>query len=76
MGPGGELWWAEDGSERLDHCPFFSWEGSEGGACAVHATKPAECRGYPTALHGDRCVMGAQFPRGHGPGGGPVAGVR
>ena len=66
VGQGGELWWAEDGSARQDHCPFFSWVGAEGGACAVHATKPAECRAYPTELHGSRCVMGAEFPRGHG----------
>ncbi|HSH69844.1 MAG TPA: YkgJ family cysteine cluster protein [Deferrisomatales bacterium] len=66
VGPGGELWWAADGSARLDHCPFFSWRGADGGACSVHDTKPAECRAYPTALHGHRCVMGAQFPRGNG----------
>ncbi|MDF1553921.1 MAG: hypothetical protein P1P84_12705, partial [Deferrisomatales bacterium] len=68
VGPGGELWWAADGTARLDHCPFFSWRGADGGACAVHATKPAECRAYPTALHGHRCVMGAPFPQGNGRG--------
>jgi Fe-S-cluster containining protein len=75
VGPGGELWWAEDGSERLDHCPFFSWQGAERGACAEHATNPAECREYPTDLHGCRCVMGVQFRPGHGRGREPAAGA-
>jgi Fe-S-cluster containining protein len=75
VGPGNELWWAEDGASRLDHCPFFAWQGTEHGSCAVHATKPAECRAYPTALHGFRCVMGAGFPRDHDGGGDPGAGV-
>ena len=64
VGPGGELWWAADGSGRLDHCPFFTWVGADGGSCGVHGTKPAQCRAYPTALHGSRCVMGAEFGEG------------
>lgn len=64
VGPDGALWWAEDGAARLDHCPFFFWHNA-GGVCGVHDTKPAECRGYPTRLHGFRCVMAVQFSGRH-----------
>ena len=66
VGPEGELWWDPDAGVRLDHCPFFSWRGPDHGSCAVHDTKPATCRAYPTALHRDRCVMGVEFGSGRG----------
>ena len=69
VGPERELWWDADGDARLDRCPFFEWRGA-GGFCGIHGHRPEECRAYPTALHDQRCVMGAEFGLDEKSGGG------
>ncbi|PLX42205.1 MAG: hypothetical protein C0609_10255 [Deltaproteobacteria bacterium] len=64
VGEDGLLWLNPSTGEHLDHCPHLGRVkngGSLRALCSIHDTKPLICRGYPTELHGRKCVGGCTF---------------
>lgn len=64
VGPGAQLWVDPATGEREPACPFLDRRGHDRALCAIHDTKPALCRRYPTPVHGSRCVLGNRFDGG------------
>lgn len=60
VGEAGAIWCDPDTGARLEACPYLVRAPDGGGRCAIHPTKPALCRAYPTWAHANRCVLGAK----------------
>jgi Fe-S-cluster containining protein len=61
VGEEGRLWRDPVRGDFEPVCPWFVRVDSDRARCAIHSTKPAVCRNYPTELHNRRCVRGFTF---------------
>ena len=62
VGEKGQIWMDPSTGKHLEDCPFLKREGLESAVCRIHELKPDICRGYPTRVHGFRCLRGIRFP--------------
>lgn len=60
VGDAGVIWCDPSTGAHLEACPHLVPAPDDGSRCAIHATKPALCRAYPTPAHANRCVLGVK----------------